>query len=168
MNVIDEFEHVEVVQSMLRVLLLLSVAVLQPLIACIDVHLNIYQPVPPLQEVVHNREQFFVIDWPIVLYGLLGFCMVIHWIKLLAFVDNIVLGQDASYCQIACINNYDYLERLIELCEDRSSKEYYPEFVAGLLLSMSSSEGNIFRQADKQVCFSTVVDINSTIIVHKG
>ena len=40
--VVDKFGHAEVPRSLLRVQYLLCVEVLQPLMVCVDVHLNIY------------------------------------------------------------------------------------------------------------------------------
>ena len=69
--------------------------------------------------------------------------MVLHWMMLFASVDNVVLRQDTSNCLIARVGFYDCLEESIELCEERSGEESCSEFVEGLLLCMSPSEGNI-------------------------
>ena len=117
---VDEFGHVEVPRSLSRVQLLFCVEVLQPLMVCIDVHLNTYQPVPPFPEAVYNSEQFFIMDWPVVLCRGEGFCMVLNWMELLAFVDDMVLRQNTSNCLIAGISFHDCLKGSIKLGENRS------------------------------------------------
>ena len=76
-------------------------------------------PVNPLPEAVHNCEQSCIMDWSVALCGGEGFCMVLKWMKLLAFVDDLVLRQDTSNCLIASISFHNCLKRSIKLGEDR-------------------------------------------------
>ena len=69
--------------------------------------------------------------------------MVLNWIKLVASVGDVVLRQDTSDCLIVSVGFHDCLEGSVELCEDGSREKSCLEFVMGLLLYMSSSEGNI-------------------------
>ena len=94
--------------------------------------------------------------------------MVLNYMKLFASVDDMVLRQDTSNCLISSVGFSDCLEGSIELCEHGSGEESCLEFVEGLLLSMSTSEGNIFCQVDKRTCFSTVIDDESTVVVSKA
>ena len=66
------------------------VEVLQHLIVGIDVHFNIYYPVSLLLEAVYNRKNFLIMDWPVVLHPIESFCVILNWMKLLAFIDNMV------------------------------------------------------------------------------
>ena len=91
MDMVDEFGHAEVLQSLSRDQLLLSVEVLQPLIVCVDVRFNTYLPVPPFWEAVHNSEQFLIMDWPLALGGGEGFYVVLNRMKVLASCYNMVL-----------------------------------------------------------------------------
>ena len=59
-------------------------------------------------------------DWPVALNGGEGFCMVLHWMKLLASVDNMVLRQDTSNCLIASISLYNCVEDSVKLGNDGS------------------------------------------------
>ena len=120
MDTVGEFRYAEVPRSVSRVQFLLCVEVWQPLIVCIDLHLDTYYPVPPFPEGGHNREQFLIMDWPVALDGGEGFCMVLNWMKLLASVDDIVLRQDTSYCLIANISFYDCIKGSMQLGEDGS------------------------------------------------
>ena len=97
-----------------------------------------------------------------------GFCTVLNWMKLVASIDDMVLRQDTSDCLIASISFHDCHKGSIELGEDGSGDECCSEFVEGLLLCMSPSEGNIFCQVDKGACFRTVIDDESTVIVSKA
>ena len=83
---------------------------------------------------VHNAEQFFVRDLPVALYSSEGFCIVLNWMQLLAFVNHIVFRQCTSNCLMASISLYDCLESSIELGEDESREESCSGFVEGLLL----------------------------------
>ena len=94
--------------------------------------------------------------------------MVLNWMKLFASVDDVVLRQDTSNCLIARISFHDCLESSIKLSEDGSREESCLELVEGLLLCMSTSEGNIFCQVDKGVCLSTVVNDKLTVIICKA
>ena len=165
---VDEFGHAEVLRSLLRVQLVLCVAALQPLILCVDVHLNTYQPVPAFPEAVHNSEQFFIMDWPVPLCGKEGFCVVLNWMKLLRFVDELVLRQDTSNCLIANIGFHNCLQGSIELSEDGRGVESCLDFIAGLLLCMSTSEGDNLCQVDDGLCISTIVHDKSTVIISKA
>ena len=84
--------------------------------------------------------------------------MVINWIKLLAFTDDLVLSQDTNNCQIASISIHDYLEGSIELGEDWTREELCLEFVEGLLLYILTNECHIFCQIDTGAFLSTVVN----------
>ena len=66
--------------------------------------------------------------------------------KLLASANNVVLRQDTSSCLIAGIGFHDRLEGSIEVGEDCSVEESCWEFIIGLLLCVSSSEGTVFCQ----------------------
>ena len=87
---------------------------------CVDAHLNACEPVPPFPEGVHNREQFFIVDWPVALCRGEGFCVVLNWMKRLASIDDMVLRQDASNILIASISLHDCLKHSIDLGEDGS------------------------------------------------
>ena len=54
------------------------------------------------------------------LRGGAGFCVVRNWMKLLAYVDNVVLRQDTSNCLIASISFHDWSKGSIKLDVDRS------------------------------------------------
>ena len=116
-HVVYKFEYAEVTRILQRVQLLLCIEGLQPLIVCADVHLNAYQLVPLLPEVVHNREQFFIIDWPVALFGREGFWMVLKWGKMFSSVDDMVLRQDTSNCLRTSISFYDCAQCFIDLGE---------------------------------------------------
>ena len=62
-------------------------------------------------------------DWPVALCGGEGFCVALHWMKLLAFVDDMVLRQDTSNSLIAGISFHDCLKGSIKLGEDGSWEE---------------------------------------------
>ena len=87
---------------------------------CVDVHLNIYEPVPLFPEAGNNSEQFFIMDWPVALCKGEGFCVVVNWMKLLASADYVLLKQDTSNCLLARINFHNCLKCSIELGEDGS------------------------------------------------
>ena len=87
--------------------------------------------------------------------------------KLFASVDIMVLRQDSSNCSIASVRFHDCLQGSIEVCKDWRGEESFPEFVKGLLMCMSLNERIIFCQVDKKVCFSTVIDDKSMVIVSK-
>ena len=86
----------------------------------VDIHLYTYWPVSALLEAVHNRLQFFIVDWPVVLCGGDSLCMGPDYIDLFAYVDDMVLRKDTSNCLIATIGFHNCLEGSIELDEDGS------------------------------------------------
>ena len=120
MDVVDQFGHAQVPRCLSRIQLLRCVEVLQLLMVCVDAHLNTNWPVPPFPEAFHNREQFFIMDWPVALCRGEGFRIVLNWMKLLASVDDVVLRQDTSNCLIASISFHDCLNSSIKLGEDGS------------------------------------------------
>ena len=91
--------------------------------------------------------------------------MVLDGVKLLYSVDVMVLRQDTGYCLVAGINFHDCLQVSVELGEDGSGEESFSKFVEGLLLLISTSEGNIFGQVDYSVCLSTIIGYESTVVV---
>ena len=115
---VDAFGHAEVPRSLSRVQLLLCIEVLQPLLVCVDVHPNVYYPVPPFPEAVYHSKEFFIMDWLGALCGGEGFCMVLNWMKLFASLDDVILRQDTINCLIASISFHDCLQGSIELRED--------------------------------------------------
>ena len=88
--------------------------------------------------------------------------------KVLASVDNVVLGQDASKCLIPRISVHHCLDGSVELGEEVSRNESCLEFVEGLLLCMSLSEGKICCQVDQRLCHSPILSNESTVIVRKA
>ena len=107
MDMVGGFGHTELPRSLSRVHLLLCVELLQHLMVCVDVHFDTYLPVSRLPETVHDKEQFFVMDWPVALCGGEGFCILRNWMKVFASVDEVVLGQDTSNCLIVRVDVHD-------------------------------------------------------------
>ena len=116
MDVVDKFRYVEVPCSLSRVQLLLRIEVLQTLIVCMNVHLDIYLLVSLFLERVHDSEKFFVMDWLVALCNEEGFCVVLDWIKLLPSADDMVLKQDTSKSLNTRISFDDCLQSSVELC----------------------------------------------------
>ena len=72
-DVVDEFVGVKVLRSLSGVQLLLCVEVLQPLMVCVDVDYNTYEPISLFPETIYTCKQFFVMDWPVPLCSEHGF-----------------------------------------------------------------------------------------------
>ena len=120
MNVLDEFVYAEVRRNLSKVQLLLAVELLLPLMVCTDIHLNICLPVSSFPETVHNSEEFCVMDWPVALPSGDSFCIIHNLMKLVAFVDDVVLRQNVRKSLLASISFHNGPEGSVELGKDGS------------------------------------------------
>ena len=86
---------------------------------CVDVHFNSYKPISAFPEAINYGKEFFIINRQIAMCCGEGFCMILDGVKLLCYVDNVVLRQDAWYCFLTGIGFHYRLKRRIELCNNR-------------------------------------------------
>ena len=91
--------------------------------------------------------------------------MVLNWMKVFPFIDDMVLRQDTSNCLCASISLQSCFKSLIKFANDWWLVDSCLKFVKGLLVYISACEENIFFQFDKRVWLSTVVNDKLTVIV---